>query len=193
MKSHEEHFGKLRNATEDYKRELAGAGESVEVVEGNMKQWERRWEDLNVLLEETKKKVRQLQIKPQKPWCSQSRQCRGRSWKHVAFLSAKYLVQVSLLPPTLENSRSILASRRSSVLIFTCVALRTGAMRTLSLCGCKLLARKLRLNSHRMRDATRNARQANGTCCHQWECSHCTQATSKEKPNLRAPRVARPV
>ena len=35
---------------------------------------------------------------------------------------------------------------------------------------------------------------ANGTCCCQWECSHCLQAKSKEKcSNLRARRVARPV
>ena len=37
-------------------------------------------------------------------------------------------------------------------------------------------------------------REANGTCCHQCECSHCMQATSKEKrSNLRAHRVALPV
>ena len=36
--------------------------------------------------------------------------------------------------------------------------------------------------------------EANGTCCHQWECSHCTQARSKEKrSNLHAHRIARPV
>ncbi len=36
--------------------------------------------------------------------------------------------------------------------------------------------------------------QANGTCCHQWECSHCMQATSKEKrSDLRGCRVVRPV
>ncbi len=41
---------------------------------------------------------------------------------------------------------------------------------------------------------TRNATQANGTCCCQWECSHCTQATSKEKcSSLCARRVAHPV
>ncbi len=52
----------------------------------------------------------------------------------------------------------------------------------------------LRPNSHRMQDTMCNATQANGTCCHQWECSHCTQATSKEKCSfLRAHRVARPV
>ncbi len=35
---------------------------------------------------------------------------------------------------------------------------------------------------------------ANGTYCCQWECSHCSQATSKEKrSNLRACCVARPV
>ncbi len=41
-------------------------------------------------------------------------------------------------------------------------------------------------NSHRTRDATRNATQANGTCCCcQWEGSHCSQATSKEKRSSR--------
>ena len=37
-------------------------------------------------------------------------------------------------------------------------------------------------------------RKANGTCCCQWECSHCTQATSKEKKKpfefVRASRPA---
>ncbi len=33
---------------------------------------------------------------------------------------------------------------------------------------------------------TQDATRVNGTCCRQWECSHCTQATSKEKhSNLR--------
>ena len=35
-------------------------------------------------------------------------------------------------------------------------------------------------HSHRMHNATHNATQANGTCCRQWECSHCTQVTSKD-------------
>ena len=49
---------------------------------------------------------------------------------------------------------------------------------------------RIRPNSHRMRTGN----PANGTCCCQWECSHCWQATSKEKhSNLRALRVARPV
>ncbi len=48
--------------------------------------------------------------------------------------------------------------------------------------------------SHMTRDATHNTTQANGTCCHQWEYSHCMQATSKEKcSNLCAHRVARSV
>ena len=34
---------------------------------------------------------------------------------------------------------------------------------------------------HTTRNVTHNAMQANGTCCCQWECSHCWQATSKEK------------
>ena len=35
---------------------------------------------------------------------------------------------------------------------------------------------------------------ANGTCCCHWECSHCSQATSKEKhSNLHARGVAHPV
>ncbi len=38
----------------------------------------------------------------------------------------------------------------------------------------------LRPNSQRIRNATHNATQANGTCCCQWECSHCTQARSKD-------------
>ena len=44
-----------------------------------------------------------------------------------------------------------------------------------------------RPNSHRTWDATHNAtqgNQANGTCCHQWECSHCMQAASKEKRTI---------
>ncbi len=42
-------------------------------------------------------------------------------------------------------------------------------------------------------DAQREGK-ANGTCCCQWECSHCLQATSKEKrSNLCVRRVARPV
>ena len=45
-----------------------------------------------------------------------------------------------------------------------------------------------------MRDATRNATQANGTCWCEWGCPHCMQATSKEKcSNLRMHRIARPV
>ena len=40
----------------------------------------------------------------------------------------------------------------------------------------------------------RYAMRANGTCWCEWEYSHCTQATSKEKrSNLRARRVPRPV
>ncbi len=51
-----------------------------------------------------------------------------------------------------------------------------------------------RPNSHRTRDAMCNAMQANRTCCHQWEYSHCMQTTSKEKrSNLRVGRIARPV
>ncbi len=51
-----------------------------------------------------------------------------------------------------------------------------------------------RPHSHRMRNATHNAMQANGTYCCQWECSHCWQATSKEKrSNLRARQVTGPV
>ena len=40
------------------------------------------------------------------------------------------------------------------------------------------LAHLLWPNSHGTRNAMRNAMQANGTCCCQWECSHCMQATS---------------
>ncbi len=53
---------------------------------------------------------------------------------------------------------------------------------------------RLRRNPHRTRDVTHNATQANRTCWCEWECSHCTQATSKEKcSNLRARCVPRPV
>ena len=47
-----------------------------------------------------------------------------------------------------------------------------------------------RPHSHRTRNATHSATQANGTCCHQWECSPCMQARSKD---LHARRVSRPV
>ncbi len=43
------------------------------------------------------------------------------------------------------------------------------------------------IQAHRMRDATRNATQANRTCWCEWGCPHCMQATSKEKHwNLHA-------
>ncbi len=64
-------------------------------------------------------------------------------------------------------------------------------------CFGNLAARKMwnwerfRPNSHRTRTLVT---PANGTCCCQWECSHCSQATSKEKcSNLHARCVARPV
>ncbi len=56
----------------------------------------------------------------------------------------------------------------------------------------------LRPHSHRTRNAThramRNAMQSNGTCYYQWECSHCTHATSKDlHSNLRARGIPHPV
>ncbi len=35
--------------------------------------------------------------------------------------------------------------------------------------------KNVRPNSHRTRDTTRDATQANGTCCRQWEYSHCSK------------------
>ena len=37
--------------------------------------------------------------------------------------------------------------------------------------GC-VMRDNTRPHSHRTRNAMHNAMQANGTCCHQWECSH---------------------
>ena len=57
-------------------------------------------------------------------------------------------------------------------------------MRGVLFCTTRNLPNSVRPNSHRTRDATRS----------KWECSHCTQARSKEKhSNLRARRVERPV
>ncbi len=51
-----------------------------------------------------------------------------------------------------------------------------------------------RPNPHRTRDATCNVMWANGTCWCEWECPHCTPATSKEKrSNLRTRGVPCPV
>ena len=52
---------------------------------------------------------------------------------------------------------------------------------------CASVLRSVKIQAQSTQDAT----QANGTCCCEWECPHCTQTTSKEKrSNLRARRVA---
>ena len=57
MKNHEPEFNKLKSAAGIYEQELTLAGESTEMVENSMRLWDRRWNDLTLLLGETKKKV----------------------------------------------------------------------------------------------------------------------------------------
>ncbi len=47
--------------------------------------------------------------------------------------------------------------------------------------SCFISFQQVRPNPHRMRDATRNAIKANGTCWCEWGCPHRMQATSKGK------------
>ncbi len=67
VKAHQAQFEKLKSAAESYRQELSGAGESLEVIESSMRQYERRWDDLNLLLSETKKKVKSLVSEKQPP------------------------------------------------------------------------------------------------------------------------------
>ncbi len=57
------------------------------------------------------------------------------------------------------------------------------------------VTRSFRPRSHRTRNVTHNATQANGTYCHQWEYSHFTQATSKDLHSILCVRrrIPRPV
>ena len=57
VKNHHSQFEQLQKAAGTYKQELTNARESTEMVDNSMRLWERRWNDLNVLLGETKKKV----------------------------------------------------------------------------------------------------------------------------------------
>ncbi len=57
IEKHETQFGDLRKIATAYKTELKAADESTEMIDKALQRWDERWNELNSMLNTTKKKV----------------------------------------------------------------------------------------------------------------------------------------
>ena len=58
MEKHQTQFGDLRKVAMAYKTELKAADESTEIIDKALQRWDERWNELNSMLNTTKRKVR---------------------------------------------------------------------------------------------------------------------------------------